>query len=183
MPRTVISYSRDDQAIVRPLVKLLRADAEFSDAVFWDDDLQAGVPWFEQVQKKIEESNKLFVFWCEHAAESTEVRREFLYAFELQKIVIPVLMDDTPLAPELAHIHGVDLRELRTHRAGVRIESPDEDVVTISSPNDIERRDAVGGGLTVVTSAQLVARFRPLSSPTGMGPRKSFGRGGFGRGF
>jgi len=97
-------------------VSLLRsALRDIDKAVYWDDDFEAGDAWFEQMTRHIDTTPQLFVFWCRHAAESAQVRREFMYAFEREKRVVPVLLDDAPLAEELAAIHGIDLRGAVTH--------------------------------------------------------------------
>jgi hypothetical protein len=80
-------------------------------AVFWDDELEAGEIWFEQIKSHIDKSSQLFVFWCRHASISKEVSREFGYALKKRKRVVPVLLDDTPLAQRLKAIQGVDLRD------------------------------------------------------------------------
>ena len=95
------------------LVKAVNSELER--AVYWDEDFEPGEPWFEQLKKYIDTAPKLFVFWCEHSAESAQVRREFLYALAQHKKVIPVLLDDTVLAAELAPIHGIDLRPAVSH--------------------------------------------------------------------
>jgi hypothetical protein len=112
----VISYSRVDQPQVRAVVSLLQTALRgFERAVFWDGDLEPGDLWFEELKSHIDEAPQLFVFWCDHSSRSDQVRREFLYAFERKKQVIPVLLDDTPLSTELAAIHGIDLRRAIRH--------------------------------------------------------------------
>ena len=112
----VISYSRVDQRQVRAVVALLQAAMRgFEKAVFWDGDLEPGDLWFDELKSHIDEAPQLFVFWCDHSSRSAQVRREFLYAFERNKQVIPVLLDDTPLSDELAAIHGIDLRRAIRH--------------------------------------------------------------------
>src|SRR5262249_44946770 len=51
-----------------------------------------------------------------HAADSAQVRREFMYALEQHKRVVPVLLDDVELTPELAPIHAIDLRSAVSHK-------------------------------------------------------------------
>ena len=117
----VISYSRADQAQVRAVVALLRAAMrDLEQAVYWDGDFDPGDPWFDQLKGYIDNAPQLFVFWCEHSARSAQVRREFAYALEKKKRVIPVLLDGTPLTDELAPIHGIDLRGAVTHVADLR---------------------------------------------------------------
>src|SRR4030095_3894957 len=107
-----------DQAQVREVVALLQAALQslVDKAVFWDGRLDPGDTWFEQLKSHIDLAPQLFVFWCSHAKSSKEVRREFLYALEKNKRVVPVLLDNTPLSTELAPIHGIDLRSAVRHR-------------------------------------------------------------------
>jgi hypothetical protein len=118
----VISYSRADRAQVRGIVSLLRGAMRgvVEQAVFWDGQLEPGDVWFDEIRKHIDAAPQLFVFWCAHSSASSEVRREFLYAFERKKNVIPVLLDDTPLSEELGRIHGIDLRGVVQHGDGQR---------------------------------------------------------------
>lgn len=117
MAMLVISYSRVDRSQVRGIVSLLRGAMRgiVDHAVFWDGQLEPGDLWFDEIRKHIDAAPQLFVFWCAHASASAEVRREFLYAVEQKKRVIPVLLDDTPLAAELAPISGIDLRGVVRH--------------------------------------------------------------------
>src|SRR4051812_21503906 len=118
MATLVVSYSRTDRAQVKAVVALLKAALRGIDnAVFWDEDFEPGDPWFEQICQHIDAAPQLFVFWCAHAATSDQVRREFSYAMQRGKRVVPVLMDDTALIPELAPIHGIDLRGALQHAA------------------------------------------------------------------
>jgi len=116
MATVVVSYSRTDRAQVKAVVALLKAALRGIDhAVFWDEDFEPGDPWFEQICQHIDAAPQLFVFWCAHAATSEQVRREFSYAMQRGKRIVPVLMDDTALTPELALIHGIDLRGAVQH--------------------------------------------------------------------
>jgi len=118
----VISYSRADQLQVRQIITLLRASLRGVDrAVYWDDQFEPGEPWFDQLKAHIDTSPLLFVFWCEHSYASEEVRKEFTYALQQKKLVVPVLLDDTPLVDELAPIHGIDLRGSIRHGRPSRI--------------------------------------------------------------
>lgn len=118
----VISYSRVDQKQVRALVTLLKGGLRGVDqAVYWDDQFEPGEPWFEQLKTHIDASPQLFVFWCAHSSASQEVKREFAYALERKKRVVPVLLDETPLAPELAPIAGIDLRGAVQHAQGTSV--------------------------------------------------------------
>ena len=118
MAKLVISYSHADQTLVRSLVALISgAYPDVKEAVFWDADLVPGELWFDQLKQHIDTAPQLFVCWCRHAALSAEVKREYAYALAANKRVVPVLMDRTPLVPELSLIHGIDVRPMIRHRS------------------------------------------------------------------
>ena len=115
--RVVISYCRADQHLIRPIAKLLSgASAELEGAVYWDDSFRAGESWLTQFQRSMAESDRLFVFWCEHSSASKAVEEEIECARSTSKPIVPVLLDNTPLSPSLSPIHGIDLRPMRIHR-------------------------------------------------------------------
>jgi len=118
----------------RPSTSRLAADPQFDarlraamrdvieKAVYWDDDFVAGNAWFEQIKRYIDKSPQLFAFWSVHSSQSKQVQREFMYALEKERRVVPVLLDHTPLVPRLVAILGVDLRSLIYHRLPERFE-------------------------------------------------------------
>lgn len=110
MAQVVISYSRVDRELVDALLTLLRALPEMKRAIYWDKDFEPGEDWFEQIRRAIDVAPLVFVFWCCHSSDSRQVQREVDYAFSKGRKVVPVLLDDTPLSPQLAAIHGIDLR-------------------------------------------------------------------------
>jgi hypothetical protein len=160
MARLVISYSREDKPQVEELVVLLRSALRgLGDPVFWDGKLDPGDPWFQVFRGHIDRSKQLYVFWCQHASTSSNVRREYRYAFKKKKRVVPVILDDTPLARTLSPIHGIDLRRAIKHRR------------TGEALNRRRRRIAAAGtvvGLFLSVSIYALApRFRPagIGSP------------------
>jgi TIR domain len=93
--------------------------------VFQDiDSIEPGSGWKDRIDDAIRGSERMLVFWCAHAAKSDQVQREYELALRLAKGVVPVLLDNTPLAQALAPISGVDLRELGTHGPQYRFAVP-----------------------------------------------------------
>jgi hypothetical protein len=116
MPAVVISYSRIHKRQIVPLVKFLQEmRPKLKSAVFWDDDFTTGEDWRQQFQKALKKSPKLLVFWCSHANTSSGVKGEIRYAFSQGKKVVPILLDDTPMRPQLAAVQGIDFRDLNLH--------------------------------------------------------------------
>jgi TIR domain len=103
-----ISYSRADALLVSPVVKLLRVNKSL---VFQDiDAIQPGKRWQGEIAKALAESNLVVVFWCTHASRSNQVSKEWHAAVEQKKDLLPLLLDTTPLPPELAEFQWIDFR-------------------------------------------------------------------------
>lgn len=122
--RTFVSYSHDDAALVGPVVRLLRVQ---NPAVFHDvDSIRPGKKWREEIEAAIQRSSLLILFWCHHAQESDEVEAEWRAALALEKDLLPILLDDTPLADELAQYQWIDFQGLvaESHRGEEPIPAP-----------------------------------------------------------
>jgi hypothetical protein len=103
-----VSYSRADVSLVSPVVKLLRVNKSL---VFQDiDSIQPGKRWQGEIAKALTESHLVVVFWCDHASRSDEVSKEWKAAIDQNKELLPLLLDATPLPPELAAFQSIDFR-------------------------------------------------------------------------
>jgi hypothetical protein len=104
-----VSCSPEDSKLVRPIVSLLRAMKELT---FHDiDSIQAGNRRQPQIDKALKQSTIIVVFWCVHASRSNQVKRDYQLAINIDKDVIPVLLDATPLPDALSDYQWVDLHE------------------------------------------------------------------------
>ena len=111
-----VSYSRIDKDIINPLVDLLRSALVGHGTVFLDSDcIPAGENWPKSIEIALIKCTNVYVFWCNHSSGSDEVQKEYVKALELEKPVIPVLMDDTSLPKELADIQAIDFRDMHLH--------------------------------------------------------------------
>jgi|ERR1044072_706972 hypothetical protein len=138
-----VSYSREDARIIKPLVKLLRTLR----SVFLDEDtIPPGTKWRFQIVSALQNCETVIVFWCSHAAMSKEVELEYRRAIELNKVVVPILLDATVIPDVLAQYQAIDLRTaLGDHETG-RIGLPDEwrpaFSIGLRVPSDEELRSA-----------------------------------------
>ena len=117
-----VSYSHADASLVAPVVKLLRVNKSL---VFQDiDGIQPGKRWRSEIANALFESHLVVVFWCDHASRSDEVSKEWQTAIEHQKDLLPLLLDATPLPPQLSEFQWIDFRATvgANHSA---IDSPD----------------------------------------------------------
>ena len=119
-----VCYSRDDERLVTQVVRLLRAAVASVPSVtgnHWQfvyqdlDHIPPGADWEAHIDDAIGRAERVFVFWCHHAARSEQVKREVQLAAGQAKIIVPVLLDEAPLASYLARSNGVDLRSLGSH--------------------------------------------------------------------
>jgi hypothetical protein len=103
-----VSYSHADASLVAPVVQLLRANKSL---VFQDiDRIQPGKRWRSEIARALAESHLVVVFWCDHASRSNEVAKEWKAAIEQEKDLLPLLLDATPLPPELGEFQWIDFR-------------------------------------------------------------------------
>jgi hypothetical protein len=111
LPASVfVSYSRRDTVLVHSLLDLYRA---IDVPTFVDEtSIKPGQKWRIAIDAALEQCDVILVFWCEHAARSSEVRNEYERAISLDKRVVPVLVDHTVLPDKLGQYQFVDLRKL-----------------------------------------------------------------------
>lgn len=106
MPRTVfVSYARKDSERIQQAVALLEAGGA---EVFRDiDDIEFGDDWEEVITRKLQECERVMVFWSANAQASEWVGKEYTIALAQHKRMVPVLLDNTPLPPELGKYHAL----------------------------------------------------------------------------
>jgi len=110
-----VSYSREDEKLVSPVVKLLGAMRK--DTVFLDTkDLKLGEEWEPQLMDALDQAGIFIIFWCEHSLKSDFVKKEYSIAVDKKKVIIPVMLDDSPMESTLAKFQGVDLRHFGSHK-------------------------------------------------------------------
>ena len=111
MAKTFVSYSRKSEAAAKALV----ADLENLGHTAWfDQDLSGGQAWWDQILATIRGCD-VFVFVLDRdSLASTACQREYSYAADLKKPIVPVLVSgDVSLAllpPALSQIQLVDYR-------------------------------------------------------------------------
>ncbi len=101
-----ISYSREDEKIIKPIVQLLRlTESKF----FLDvESIAPGDRWQQKLEVALNKADKICVFWCLHSKKSEWVEREWRSAHRMGKKIIPLLLDSTPLTPELSEYQYID---------------------------------------------------------------------------
>ncbi len=100
-PRIFISHSSEDS----PLAREIEADLRKAGVEVWVDDrsIRAGDNLPDEISKALSWCNTLLLVWSKTSAESFWVNLEWTNALTLQKRIIPLLLDETPLPPILSH--------------------------------------------------------------------------------
>lgn len=87
-----LSYRRTDQAVARELVeKLEQAGLN----VWWDHKIEGGVDWRDAIVENLTNSTMLVILFSEECNDSRQLRKELALADELEKDVVPILIDSS----------------------------------------------------------------------------------------
>ena len=92
-----VSYSRHDEAFVKPLAQVLEAAAG-EDSVFLDvESIKPGDQWENQIVAAISECSVFVVCWCCETEKSTFAAKEIEVALrdDTKRGVVPVLFCST----------------------------------------------------------------------------------------
>ncbi|MEM9739894.1 MAG: toll/interleukin-1 receptor domain-containing protein [Pseudomonadota bacterium] len=87
-----ISYRRTDQMVARALVEQLEARGV---AVWWDQKIEGGEDWRDAIVAGLESAQALVILFSDECNDSKQLKKEMAIADTLDKLVIPVLIEDT----------------------------------------------------------------------------------------
>src|SRR5262245_20189245 len=111
MLKVFISYSRKSQDSATLLVQDLQS---LGHEVWFDQELTGGQAWWDQVLAKIRECEIFLFVLAPYALDSQACKLEYMYASDLRKIILPILVSDgvsiNLLPPALSATQFVDYR-------------------------------------------------------------------------
>lgn len=174
MKTVFISYSRESEPVARSLAGDIEA---LGHTVWMDNELGGGQSWWDKILATIRDCDVVVVVISPDTLKSTACKREFGYATQLGKLILPVLVSKEVrtnlLPPALSQIQIVDYSEqdknsaLSLGRAFTRLppspplpdQLPDAPDVPMSYLGDLsEQVDAPS--LTVDEQTLLVAKLK-----------------------
>jgi hypothetical protein len=174
-PRVFVSYADVDRHYVERELEM--AEVFEARVFFAPRSIPKGSRWEQHLTKNVRRCSKMIVFWCEHASSSSWVKREYQMAIGLGKRVVPVLLDNTEVPPDLAARQGLDWRGHGGH-ASASGPAPASFIAvsevirndTALTPRHIERRLARSrqANLTLMFAGLLLvalAAWRPFPTP------------------
>ncbi len=104
--QTVILYSRADEAQAVRAERLLR----LAGPTWRDRDLAPGLLWHPEIAARICRADRVLVLWSARAAASLYIADEIATAAQCGRPLVPLLLDDAPLAATLAPWQAIDWR-------------------------------------------------------------------------
>lgn len=87
-----ISYRRSDRAFADALVARLEARGV---SVWYDREIEGGADWREKIVDALQNSDMLAILFSEDANDSRQLKKELAVADQLEKPVVPILIEDT----------------------------------------------------------------------------------------
>ena len=109
MSNIFISYNRDSESIAKTLVNDCEA---LGHSVWFDQELSGGQAWWEQILERIRDCDVFILVTNPATLDSAACKREYGYAADLGKPILPILVSDEVkvnlLPPALSRIQFVD---------------------------------------------------------------------------
>jgi hypothetical protein len=109
VPGVFISYARTDLISAQKLEELFQAEG--FRVWRYQPGIVPGEQWPKAIGRAIEKGKIFLLLWSQQAAESPVVDLEWNTALALQKTIVPVFLDNTPLPAALKSFAGVFLEE------------------------------------------------------------------------
>jgi adenylate cyclase len=100
-----VSYSRNDKALVAPLVAALEAEGW---SVWWDPAITPGEEFDTLISRELDEAKTLIVVWTESSVDSRWVRGEARDGAD-RGVLVPVRFDNARLPIDFRAVHTSDL--------------------------------------------------------------------------
>lgn len=100
-----ISYCRQDIDFVEPLVAALK---QAGINVWFDQDIDAGADWRGEIVSALDNSKALLILFSRFSNNSTQLIKEVAIADQLNRAVIPVLIDN--VTPQGAYLYELGTR-------------------------------------------------------------------------
>ena len=109
MTQVFISYSRRDLSFVERLAR----DLKNSGLEVWYDlsGLEGGQRWGSEIQDAIQKSQVFIIVLSPHSVASEWVEKEFMYAHNLGRKIIPVLYEKCAAPMWVSNLHFIDMQK------------------------------------------------------------------------
>src|SRR5579864_2810380 len=104
MNHIFLSYAREDRERVRNFANVLNAHGW---RVFWDEHIDPGERFPQEIKEEIDEAKAAIVFWSTHSCTKDWVLDEAIWANQ-RNILVPVLIDPVEgQLPRVDNLHEI----------------------------------------------------------------------------
>jgi formylglycine-generating enzyme required for sulfatase activity len=109
MSQVFLSYSRKDL----PFVERLAQDLKAAGLDVWYDlsGLEGGQRWGSEIQNAILQSQYFIIVLSSHSVGSEWVEKEFMYAHNLKRKIVPILHHDCEPPMWVSNLHFIDMQK------------------------------------------------------------------------
>ena len=104
MPKVFLSYASENREIVERYAAELSARGH---EVWWDSQIYGGDDWGQTIERELNRSNCVVIFWSKYSIDSPWVRIEAHYARQ-HNCMVPVRLDEVPLPDEHRMLQAID---------------------------------------------------------------------------
>ena len=109
-----VSYSRQDKALVAPLVAALEAEGW---SIWWDPEITPGEEFDSLITRELDCARALVVVWTPGSVDSRWVRGEARDAAD-RGVLVPVRFQNAKLPIDFRAVHTTDLDQWGEDRQG-----------------------------------------------------------------
>jgi adenylate cyclase len=109
-----VSYSRQDKALVAPLVAAIEAEGW---SVWWDPEITPGEEFDALISRELESARSLVVAWTPNSVDSRWVRGEARDAAD-RGVLVPIRFRAAKLPIDFRALHTIDLDDWKEDRRG-----------------------------------------------------------------
>ena len=166
MTNIFLSYDREDLPTARKLAAALEQSGH---SVWWDRHIKGGSQYADEIEKALDESEKVIVPWSAHSIASAWVRDEATTATIADKI-LPVAIDGTTPPIGFRQFHTIDLSRWATKPSSDLPDDLKHSLTPGNLPKSTIRHKGAGQGRQRITFARADDGVTLACSQLGDGP-------------
>ncbi len=128
-----VSYAKEDQERIRPLISILEKEGW---TVFWDHISPVGKPWQNTIEESLKTAGCVLVGWSQDSINSKWIQREAETGKRAGKL-IPFLLDKVEAPSGFSNIHTVDLTDWNGYSVAQELLELFEAIIEIIYPETL----------------------------------------------
>lgn len=135
MAQVFLSYAREDRAVADRLARAITAAGR---SVWWDRHIKGGAEFARDIEKQLNEAERVIVLWSRHSINSRWVKDEAGEAAETGRLIAATI-DGTAAPLGFRQFHNIDLSDWALE--GAQIPPELADALDVQAPARAESRN------------------------------------------